>query len=103
MTYRIFPLQTNNERSYILLTQVLDWLEPGIMGGDTKLERATRLATVQYGNQPSLKDDIAGKHKFFRTRSQNVVAQFLDSHGLQTGDLIKLERLAPYSYRFTPA
>lgn len=102
MTYRIFPLQTNKKRTYIRLTKVLDWLEPEIFGGDTDRELATKLALVQYGSLPPISDDIAGKHKFFRRRSQFVVTRFLDDHGLQPGDMIKLERLGPYSYRFTP-
>lgn len=103
MTYRIFPLQTNKKRTYIRLTQVLDWLEPEIFGGNTKLERATRLATVHYGNQPPIEDDIAGRHKFFRQRAGHLAAKFLDEYGLNAGDLIKIERLAPYTYRFIPA
>jgi hypothetical protein len=102
MSYRIFPLQTNDQRTYIRLTQVLDWLEPEIFGGDTKREPAKQLALVQYGGLPPIRDDIAGKHKFFRSRSQAVVTRFLDDHDLKPGDMIKLERLGPFSYRFMP-
>ena len=102
MTTRTFPLQTNGQRSYIRLTKVLDFFEPEIFGGNLKSNRARQMASVQYGSQAPITDDIPVNHNFFRTRKCGVVTKFLDDHKLEKGSLIKIERLAPYTYRFTP-
>ena len=103
MTYRIVKLKTNNERTYIRLSEVIDWIEPEIIGGKNKANLAKQMATVYYGNQEAIKDDIASDKKIFRKRSKDTVTRFLDEHNLQKGDEIKIERLRPYTYKFTPA
>lgn len=101
MTFRTFPLQTNAQRSYILLTDVFDWLEPEIIGGKNRKFPAKQLATVFYGSQDPIQDEVAGDKKIFRKRSTFVVTKFLNDHALVAGSIIKMERLAPFTYRFT--
>lgn len=55
------------------------------------------MASVQYGSQAPITDDIPVNHNFFRTRQSGVVTKFLDDHKLEEGSLIKIERLAPYT------
>ncbi|MFV3380289.1 hypothetical protein [Pseudomonas sp. NY15354] len=102
MAFRTFPLRTNAERTYIRLTEVFDWLEPEIIGGKNNKLLAKQRATVFYGNQDPIEDDVVGDKKIFRKRSAYVVTKFLDDHDLVVGSAIKMERLAPYTYRFTP-
>lgn len=101
MQVRIFPLSTNKKRTYILLTEVMDVFEPAIQGGRSKQQRAKQLAKVQYGNCPVIEDDIDFTKKIFRSRSKFVVTKFLDDFNIKNGDLLKLVKVAPYSYRIT--
>ena len=64
MQTRIFPLSTNKQRTYILLTEVMDLFEPSILGGKSKLFRASRLANIQYGDGPVIEDDIDFTKKY---------------------------------------
>lgn len=102
MDYREFPLKTNRERNYILLSDIIDFFEPQIFGGTTKANQALQLARVQYGNQPAIEDDIPSGHHFFRRRGSGLVTKFLDDNNLQSGDMVRLERVEAFSYRFTP-
>ncbi|MDB5995255.1 MAG: hypothetical protein JWP42_2391 [Pseudomonas sp.] len=102
MVSRTFQLKTNKQRSYIRLTDVLDFFEADIFGGKTRATKAPRLASVQYGAQSPIEDDIPEGHNFFRGREAGVVTKFLDDHDLHPGDLIRLDRVAPYTYRFMP-
>lgn len=102
MATRTFPLQTNGQRSYIRLTEILDFFEPEIFGGNLKTNRAPQMASIQYGSQAAFNDDIPSNHNFFRTLKRGVVTKFLDDHKLEKGSLIMIERLAPFTYRFMP-
>ena len=101
MKTRIFPLSTNKQRTYILLTEVMDLFEPSILGGKSKLFRASRLANIQYGDGPVIEDDIDFTKKIFRSRSRFVVTKFLDDNNINVGDLLQIAKIAPFSYRIT--
>ncbi|KMY04256.1 hypothetical protein V476_25305 [Pseudomonas syringae KCTC 12500] len=102
MTYKIIKLQTNKKRNYILLSDIFDWFEPEIIGGTKKSESSSRKAYVIYGNIETVEDFIVSDKKIFRQRKRRFVTAFLDQHGLHKGDLVRVERLAPFTYRFLP-
>ena len=102
MSTKTIRLQTNATRDYILLSEVFDWFEPEIIGGTNASEPAIRKAYVIYGNIETVEDFLLVDKKIFQQRKGRFVSRFLDDHGLQPGDLIKIERLAPYTYRFMP-
>jgi hypothetical protein len=85
-----------------LLTAVFDWLGPEIVGGKNKSFRSAQLASITYGSQEPIDDDVVGDKKIFRTRRAAVVTKFLDDHNLNPGDVIQIERLAAYAYKITP-
>ena len=96
-----FELRTNASRDYIMLSGLMHWFEPDILGGKNKSHKAKSMATVQYGDNPPVLDDIDASKSIFRSRRKCLARCFLDDHGLSNGDLITLERTAPYAYRFT--
>lgn len=102
MASKTIELQTNAERNYILVSSIIDWFEPSIIGGSDKTRLAARKAYVIYGDVATIEDEIEGS-RFFRRREKAVVTAFLDKFNLQPGDPILVERLAPYTYRFMPA
>ncbi|MGE1612299.1 hypothetical protein V1687_16925 [Pseudomonas putida] len=101
MASRTIELRTNAERNYILISSIIDWFEPCIIGGSTKSQPANRKAFVIYGDVATIEDEIEGS-RFFRRREKDVVTAFLDKFALQPGDPIVVERLAPFTYRFMP-
>ncbi|MEZ3499331.1 hypothetical protein [Pantoea sp. KPR_PJ] len=103
MSCVIIELKTNEARNYILLSGLMHWFESDILGGKSKKFKARRMATVQYGDAPPIIDDIDATKCIFRARSKFLVTRFLDENNLSAGDLIKLEKLAPYTYRFSKA
>ncbi len=102
MTYKIIKLQTNGTRDYILLSDIFDWFEPEIIGGTKKSEGSARKAYVIYGDIGTVEDFIICDKKIFQQRKRRFVTAFLDQHALNEGDLVKVERLAPFTYRFLP-
>ncbi|MEE4099181.1 hypothetical protein [Pseudomonas viridiflava] len=102
MTYKIIKLRTNDERDYIMLSDIFDWFEPEIIGGTKKSECSVRKAYVIYGDIATVEDFIVCDKKIFQQRKRRFVTAFLDKHALNEGDLIKVERLAPFTYRFLP-
>ncbi|KTC25435.1 hypothetical protein AO392_14505 [Pseudomonas putida] len=101
MASKTIELRTNAERNYILVSAIIDWFEPSIIGGSDKTLPAARKAYVIYGDVATIEDEIEGR-RFFRRREKAVVTAFLDKFSLQPGDPILVERLAPYTYRFMP-
>lgn len=101
MAFKTIKLQTNAERNYILLSSIIEWFEPCIIGGSDKTQPAARKAFVIYGDVGTVEDEIEGG-RFFRRREKAVVTAFLDKFSLQVGDAVTVERLAPYTYRFMP-
>ena len=101
MQVRTFKFRSNKERTYIGLTDVMDFFEPSILGGESKLQRAKQLATIQYGDCAASVDDIDSSKCIFRSRSKFIVTKFLDDNDVQTGDLLRIEKVAPFTYRIT--
>lgn len=97
----VIKLRTNAQRDYIRLTDIMNWFEPDIKGGNNKSCLAKRMATIQYGNQPAVLDDIDESKGIFRKRAKSLAQRFLNENNLSIGDAIKVERLAPYTYRFS--
>lgn len=97
----IIELKTNAARDYILFSGLMHWFEKDILGGKSKKFKAKRTATVQYGNAPPVADDIDATKSIFRSRRKSLARKFLDENNLLPRDLIKLEKLAPYTYRFS--
>jgi hypothetical protein len=102
MTFKNIRLQTNATRDYILLSDVFDWFEPEIVGGTSKTEPAARNAYVIYGDIETVEDFILSDKKIFQQRKARFVRAFLDKYSLKEGDYLRLERLAPFTYRFMP-
>lgn len=102
MDTKTIKLRTNATRDYILLSEIFDWFEPEIIGGVSASEPAARTAYVIYGCIETVEDFLLRDKKIFQQRKGRFVSRFLDDHGLLSGDLIKIERLAPYTYRFMP-
>ncbi|WP_312273590.1 hypothetical protein [Pseudescherichia sp.] len=101
MNSRIFSFRSNAERTYIRLTEVIDIVEPSILGGKNKVQKAKKMARIQYGNGPWIEDDIDFTKKIFRSRSKHVVTKFLDDENIEIGDMLKIEKLAAFTYRIT--
>ena len=102
MPFRIIKLQTNASRDYILLSDIFDWFEPEIVGGTKKMEPAARNAYVIYGDIETVEDFILSDKKIFQQRKVRFVSAFLNKYALKEGDPVKVERLAPFTYRFMP-
>lgn len=101
MNSRIFSFRSNAERSYIRLSEVIGFVEPSILGGKNKTQKAQKMARVQYGNGPWIEDDIDFTKKIFRSRSKHVVTKFLDDENVEIGDMLKIEKVSAFTYRIT--
>ncbi|WP_313105256.1 hypothetical protein [Pseudescherichia vulneris] len=101
MNSRTFPFRSNAERTYILLTEVIDIAENSILGGKNKAQKAKEMARVQYGDGPWIEDDIDFTKKIFRNRSKHVVTKFLDDENIEIGDMLRIEKVSALTYRIT--
>ncbi|MGE7957020.1 hypothetical protein ACQKQA_10550 [Pseudomonas sp. NPDC089530] len=102
MSFKIIKLQTNASRDYILLSDIFDWFEPEIIGGTNRAEPPVRNAYVIYGDIETVEDFILSDKKIFQQRKTRFVRAFLDKYALNEGDSVRIERLAPFTYRFMP-
>lgn len=102
MTFRIIKLQTNAKRNYIMLSEIFEWFEPSIVGGTKKAEPSAQKAYVVYADIETVEDFILSDKKIFQQRKARFVTAFLDKYALKEGDPVRVERLAPFTYRFLP-
>ena len=102
MSFRVIRLQTNAKRDYILLSDIFDWFEASIVGGTKKAEPSIQKAYVIYGDIETVEDFIVSDKKIFQQRKARFVTAFVDKYLLKEGDFVRIERLAPFTYRFSP-
>src|SRR5450759_1858996 len=68
-------------------------------GGSNKDQVAAKLLTVTFNPGKTVQTDIAGDKKILRVRS-SVLRDFFDRAGATPGDVVEIERSAPYAYTF---
>ncbi|QEW06870.1 DNA binding protein [Nitrincola iocasae] len=101
MKYRSVKLNENSfKNNYILLTEIMDFFPPELIGGSNKVESAEE-ATLYIGVCEPVKADIDGAKKFFRVRGP-LTRRFFEAHELKPGDEVIFERVGHHEYHLYP-
>jgi hypothetical protein len=91
----------NIRNNHIYLRSVLDIFPPSTIGGPNKTELAPQNLTLHCGQAEPVVTDIAGDKKIFRRRGWQK--SFFESHNLQEGDSVVIEKVGDYEYHVYPS
>jgi hypothetical protein len=90
--------QGNLNNCHLYLREVLDLFPPEVVGGRNQAHAALRTVRVLFRNG-AVETDIDGTKNSFRKR--RWLARFFKESGIQVGDRVLLEQLAPYVYQIS--
>jgi hypothetical protein len=90
----------NIRHSHIYLSSIIDFFPRDAIGGSNKSQIAPKLLTVTFDPGKVVQTDIAGDKKILRVHS-SVLRDFFDRACAKPGDVVEIERTAPYAYTFS--
>lgn len=89
--------QGNIDNSHINLRNFFDKFPADAIGGSNRASAAPREIAVDWGGSDLVATDLDGSKHIFRKR--RWIRDFFERYGVCAGDTIRIEELAPYSYR----
>lgn len=89
----------NIRNTHINLGPVLHFFPADAIGGSNKHKAAAKNLEITFSPGRVIHTDIDGKKKFLRERG--AVADFFARSGAEEGDIVVIERTAPYAFTFS--
>lgn len=89
----------NPKNNHIYLRKLLDFFPSDAVGGGNRLEAGRRSLRISFLPGSTVETDIDGDKKFLRARA--AVGEFFRLTGARGGDVVRIERTAPYAYTFS--
>lgn len=97
-THRLVRVTVGNLRNSHLYLP-LDFFPEDAVGGSNRLNAAPKKIAVKFDPGDKIETDLDGTKRMLRDRS--AIRGFFAEGGFKEGDLVRIDRIAPYSYLFT--